>query len=522
MPYARADQMCAVAASPELRERLRRAVRDARVAQGLPGDGPGSLLREPRHLGFNDGVLRPPSAYPPGADRRSVQSAAHERAPLRGTVRVLVVLVDFEDRAFEVDTSRFAELFFSTGVVPTGSVKEYFADVTGGLVEIVGEVVGPLRMSQPLSWYANGSFGIGNPSGEPRAQFLAENAAREADAVADLTPYDNDGDGYVDAFVVVHAGRGGEETGDPGDLWSHKWVLPQEHPADGTTVFAYLTIPEDAKLGVSAHELGHLLFGFPDLYDIDGTSAGIGDWCLMAGGSWNAGGDTPAHPSAWCKAQQGWVQVENVTADGPLTLPDVKASRTVHRLWTGGQQGSEYFLLENRQRTGYDAELPADGLLVWHVDDAQPDNSDENHLLVGLVQADGLRELEQDLNRGDGGDVFPGTSANTLLSGTTTPSSQSYAGQDTGVVVAGVSDPGEAMSAVVSVTGTVPPGEGDDGDGEGDGGGGDELASLRRAVEALQARVDTLNAAVVSAGSTLSGASEARPRASAWLRRSPT
>ncbi len=71
--------------------------------------------------------------------------------------------------------------------------------------------------------------------------------------------------------------------------------------ADGTKVFASLTIPEDAKLGVSAHELGHLLFGFPDLYDTDYTSAGTGNWCLMAGGSWNAGGDTPAHPSAWCK-----------------------------------------------------------------------------------------------------------------------------------------------------------------------------------------------------------------------------
>ena len=510
MTIALFDQMCAVAPSPELRERLRQTVRQARAASGLPEEGPGSLLREPRRLGFNDGVLRPPSAYPAGFDRLRIRASA-DRAPLRGQVRVLVVLIDFEDKSFEVDTSRFADLFFSTGVVPTGSVKEYFTDVTGGLVEIVGEVVGPLRMSQPLSWYANGSFGIGNPSGEPRAHVMAENAAREADAVADLTPYDNDGDGYVDAFVVVHAGRGGEETGDPGDIWSHKWVLPAEYAADGTKVFAYLTIPEDAKLGVSAHELGHLLFAFPDLYDTDYTSAGIGNWCLMAGGSWNAGGDTPAHPSAWCKAQQGWVSVENVTADGPVTLPDVKTSRTVHRLWTDGSQGTEYFLLENRGRSGYDSELPGEGLLVWHIDDAQPDNSNESHHLVGLLQADGLRELEQDLNRGDGGDCYPGWNGNRLLSGTTTPSSQSYAGQDTGVVVADISDPGESMSAVVSVTGTVP-----------DGGGGEdgELAELRRTVEQLRLRVESLSNAVVSAGGTLSGA--AGLQVSSWSRRSTT
>jgi immune inhibitor A len=355
------DRMCAVAPSPQLRERLKDAVRSARVATGLPADGPGSLLREPRRLGFNDGVLRPPSAFGPGADRSTVRAAAHARAPMRGQVRVLVVLVDFSDKQFSVDTARFEELFFWTGSLVTGSVKEYFTDVSGGLVEIVGEVVGPLRMQETMEWYANGNFGIGNPSGDPRAQFLAQSAAREADGVSDLRPYDNDGDGYVDAFVVVHAGRGGEETGDPGDLWSHKWVLPQEYEADGTKVFAYLTIPEDAKLGVSAHELGHLLFGFPDLYDTDYTSAGIGDWCLMAGGSWNAGGDVPAHPSAWCKAQQGWVTVDNVTADGPVALADVKDSRTVHRMWTGGAKGQEYFLLEHRRRPGYDRECPARG-----------------------------------------------------------------------------------------------------------------------------------------------------------------
>ena len=90
--------------------------------------------------------------------------------------------------------------------------------------------------------------------------------------------------------------------------------------ADGDQIYAYLTVPEDARIGVCAHELGHLLFGWPDLYDTDNTSDGIGNWCLMAGGSWNGGGDTPAHPSAWCKAQQEWVTVVDDarrTADSP-------------------------------------------------------------------------------------------------------------------------------------------------------------------------------------------------------------
>jgi hypothetical protein len=76
----------------------------------------------------------------------------------------------------------------------------------------------------------------------------------------------------------------------------------------------------------------------------------------------------------------------------------------VHRLWTQGVTGSEYFLRENRQQTGYNSKLPSSGLLIWH-DESQPDNSDENHYKVGLLQADGRGDLESDHNRGDSGDT---------------------------------------------------------------------------------------------------------------------
>jgi immune inhibitor A len=163
-------------------------------------------------------------------------------------------------------------------------------------------------------------------------------------------------------------------------------------------------VPEDSRIGVCAHELGHLLFGFPDLYDTDYTSEGVGNWCLMGGGSWNGGGDIPAHASAWCKVNQGWATVSNVTTNGIVSIPDVKSTHAVHRLWTNGGSGPEYFLMENRQKTGYDAQLPAAGLLIWHIDENQPGNTDENRYQVGLVQADGKRDLELDRNRGDAGD----------------------------------------------------------------------------------------------------------------------
>ncbi|GJD51976.1 hypothetical protein OPKNFCMD_4735 [Methylobacterium crusticola] len=445
------SDFCAVPPSPELRDRLKSELVQLR-SSGTPLAAILALSRQPRRLGFNDGVIIPPEQFPLGTSQRAIAAAAMERAPLRGAVRVIVVLVDYADRAMTQSAEHFRDLFFSTGSLPHGSVKEYYREVTGGLVDLTGEVVGPLRLPQTLAWYANNNFGIGRPTGQARANTMANDAAAAADGAVNFGLYDNDGNGFVDAFVVVHAGGGGEQTGDPGDIWSHKWTLPSARAADGKQIFAYLTIPEDCRIGVCAHELGHLLFGFPDLYDTDDTSEGVGNWCLMGGGSWNGGGDIPAHPSAWCKVQQGWAATTNVTTAGTITIPDVKTSRAVHRLWKDGGGGPEYFLLENRQRTGYDQGLPGDGLLIWHVDESQSGNTDETHYKVGLVQADGARHLELSSNRGDAGDPYPGGASNTAFTGSSTPNSNAYAGQPTLVSVTSISASAPTMSAVVRVS----------------------------------------------------------------------
>lgn len=447
---------CVVTASPELREKLleqfnsiRESMRgsEEEVAHGLA-----SLLRfaQPRRVGFNDGLIIPGSYFPVGTPANVVRSTAANRAPLRGTVRVIVVLVDFSDRQMNETQQHFQELFFSTGVLANGSVKEYFTEVTHNLVNITGEVVGPYRLPQTLATYANGASGIGSAS--PNARNMARDAAVAADPDVNFGPYDNDGDGFVDAFIVIHAGPGGEVTGSPNDIWSHKWVLSGgEYVADTARIFAYLTVPEDARIGVCCHELGHLLFGWPDLYDTDGSSEGLGNWCLMAGGSWNGGGNVPAHPSAWCKADQGWVSVSSHSTNADVTIPDVKDSHEVHRLWKDGTPGSEYFLVENRQRDRYDADLPGGGLLIYHIDDALTSNSDETHYKVALEQADGNRDLENAVNRGNDGDPFPGSSNNRVFNKTSNPNSKSYAGADTCVAVTHIGDSGPVMTARFSI-----------------------------------------------------------------------
>jgi immune inhibitor A len=287
---------------------------------------------------------------------------------------------------------------------------------------------------------------------------MAKDAAILANSDVDFKKYDNDGDGFVDAYVIVHAGRGAEETGNKNDIWSHKWVLSGgELAVDGAKVYAYLTVPEDAKLGVCAHELGHLLFGLPDLYDTDGDAEGVGNWCLMGGGSWNGGGHTPAHPSAWCKVQHKWVTSVNITANSKRTIKNVHTSREVLRLWSGGKTSQEYFLAEYRPQSGFDKQLPGPGMLVWHIDDSIEDNSNQVHPKVALLQADGLKHLESASNRGDAGDPFPGISGNHNLTSASNPNTLSYGGLDSSVEISNMVKVADGVQADVKVKTTSSP-----------------------------------------------------------------
>lgn len=444
-------QRCMVAAHPDLHEKIKAEIATIRASKkGVLQ----SLARasEPRVSGLNDGMIVPPEEYPFGTPMRAIRNGAGERAPLAGVVRVIVVLVNFSDKHMSPahSVAHFNDLFFSQGVIPTKSVREYYKDVTNGIIDIQGQVVGPFLMPQTLASYAHGASGMGGVL--PNARTMARDAVTAADPSVNFAPYDNDGNGFVDAFIVIHAGAGAEVTGSSGDIWSHKWVLDGgAKTVDGTKIYGYLTVPEDSNIGVCCHELGHLLFGFPDLYDTDGTSEGIGNFCLMAAGSWGGGGNTPVHPSAWCKANQGWATVTNVMSNGVQSIEDVKTSHKIFRLWKDGAAGSEYFLVENRQKTGFDASLPGPGLLIWHIDDAQGGNTDENHYKVALLQADGKKDLEHNVNRGDVGDPYPGSANNTAFNATSTPNSKSYAGNNTCVAVNGISASGPVMTASLNV-----------------------------------------------------------------------
>ncbi|KAK0621003.1 immune inhibitor A peptidase M6-domain-containing protein [Immersiella caudata] len=449
-------------------------------------------------FGLGDGVIFPPEDFPPGVPKAFMKRAAALQPPLRGPLNVLIVLTSYKDMAIRPDAAEyFNTLFFSHGKVKTGSVTEYYEEVSGGRVSITGSIFGPYILPETAEYYSRDGWGFRNAAKStapenPNTQTMAGHALdallKDKPSI-DLGPFDNNGraQGTVDAFIVVHAGIGGEIDGSnpKRDIWSVKWDLKKQRTVgkSNTKVYGFLTIPEDAKVGVSAHEIGHLVFGWPDLYDNSQRTRGVGKWCLMSGGTWGSiqgteEGTVPCHPSAWCKVQQGWVDLQASKGVKAVLLSDVKGAAVVkgikasasskadntgvvYRLWTNGDANSkEYFLIESRKRYGFDRSLPGEGLLVWHIDDNVEENdfSKSDHLKVTLLNADfkskGLPVSHKEYKDGEGC-PFPGLTKNQTFNATSSPNSHSHSNLDTSVSVTNISD--DSRNGVVRMDISVQP-----------------------------------------------------------------
>jgi len=401
--------------------------------------------------------------------------AASSAAPVAGTLRTLVILVDFADNpstsGTNTDTADFVDLLFSTNT-PRRSLTDFYTENSYGKVHVEGDVVGWFRMPRLYDYYVNGLRGLG--PWPQNSQTLAWDALTAAEAAGvDFSLYDNDNNGQLDGFFVVHAGPGFEETGSDDDIHSHKWNLTSLRFLDGVSISGYTMQPEEQgdnsliTIGVFCHEFGHF-FGLPDFYDTDGSSQGIDKWALMAAGNWaRSDGSSPAHFCAWSKIQLGWLTP--ITPSSNITgavFPQMATDTVVYRLWTGGTGGNEYYLVENRQKTGFDSYLPAGGLLIYHVDDALTGNAPNNnewypthtssgHYKLALEQADGRFDLETSSGTGplaaDGGDPWPGSTQKFAFDDVSLPDSRAYDGQQTQVAVWNISQPGSTMTANIDV-----------------------------------------------------------------------
>jgi immune inhibitor A len=390
------------------------------------------------------------------------------------TLRPLVLCVDFSDNVHTYNSVKFDTLLFSKNyVVPTGSFRDYYRENSYGKHDPDGGEYGWVRAPQLYTYYTNGTQGL---DGYPHnAQKLVEDALYAADDSVDFSDYDYNHDGWIDGLIVVHAGPGAEETGSDWQIWSHDWSLPSLIILDGVKIKDYTMQPEKHKdgsfitIGVFCHEWGHFLGINWEEYDPDYSSEGLGDWSVMAKGCYNNNGRTPAHHSAFCKYYLGWSNTVVVGSNQTnAAILQAETSPISYRLWTSGGVGNQYFMVENRQKTGFDSSLPGSGLLIYYVDasvDAGnryewcPGDPATPHYKTALMQADGLYQLEGcngTPNDGDGNDPFPGNLNKRAFDDTTSPNSHNYNTGSTQVAVWNVSDSDSIMYANLDVTWSRP------------------------------------------------------------------
>ena len=291
-----------------------------------------------------------------------------------GKVYALTLLVDFSDQpaSFTIDEIR-AWLnqpgFNRNGC--NGSVKDYFLDVSNGIVELENEVFGFYRATKPKSYYDAGP-------GYNKASELVAEVLAYFDPQVDYSKYDNDGDGKIDAISIAYTGTG--QTWGQG-IWPHAGGINENKDNTRLTRYMMTDLGETFRLYVFVHETGHMLFGWPDLY-------WFGDYCVM-GNRMNDYNPVPVND--FFRADQGWIERIDLTNARSGTY---KASvNGPGYIYFKPDKPQECFFWSNIRKTGRWSSLRGSGLLIYHFDNSIGGNTGPDKLCLRVMEADGKEDL---------------------------------------------------------------------------------------------------------------------------------
>ncbi len=354
-----------------------------------------------------------------------------------------------------------------------GSVNHYYNDMSRGQFSF-----SPAMETQGTA--NDGVVRIRLPAPHPNSKknyeflqiYLKEAIARAAQYV-DFASYDTDNDGVIRGdelqLLFVVAGYEAANTGKTPSIWAHAKGFYVPPSVAGKTIPGYVTVGElqrhningtltevPATMGVMAHELGHAI-GLPDLYK---PPTKLGDFCLMAGGSWGRrdgepSGTTPVAMSAWARARVGFItpiEIEPgsmssivVAQTAGTEFLNIPVEPTVFKIKTSNPL--YYFLIDNRQNAGYDQGLQhtsgffdkiPGGLAIYRINELLPTNAGRVAMMAdNSASPSGVDELYSE----DTGKTFSPLSD---------PSSDDPNGMFTGVTVRDISAAGPLMIATVS------------------------------------------------------------------------
>ncbi len=372
--------------------------------------------------------------------------------PKTGSPKSLVILVNFSDNSYTVSSPQtaFTNLLnqdnYSTNG-GTGSARDYFMASTYGKFSPTFDVVGPYSLPQTLEYY-----GRNDSQGQDinAVQMIVDACSVANTAGLDFTQYDTDNDGIIDNVFVYFAGYNEAERAVTNTIWPHRWGVYPGSNYTGTTA----SITFDGKrlrdyactselrsssgsnmcgIGTFCHEFGHVL-GLPDYYDTSNTQTHTLDyWNIMDAGAYLNNGRTPPTYSVYDRFYLGYFTPEQIKSPSFLTLKPIYQGKTqpsntnnqaylfssaTHNLNGANPSPTEFFMVEYRKKTGWDAYLPAEGMLIWHIDynkTAWDNNAPNNYTGVFQTYNSHMRVYLQPLI---GSSITPGTA---FTSGSFTP-----------------------------------------------------------------------------------------------------
>lgn len=362
-----------------------------------------------------------------GADDK-MRGLGGDHITYKGVKKGLVVLVDFKNKKFADghDLEYYKNVINGKDFTDeeegyVGSVRDYFLAQSNGQFELDFDVVGPVTMSNNYGYYG----GDGAYQKDEKVYEMIKEACDGIQDKVNLKDYDWDGDGEADQVFFLYAGLGQASGGSPGTIWPHEselryWpcgVLSYSTGKINTYACANELQPEtqgssryiSAGIGTICHEFSHCL-GFADMYDTTGGGGyGMSVFDVMDQGSYNGNGFVPCNYTAFERIYAGWV--EAIELIDPATVKDMKSVSDYGRpfIMYNYKNTNEYFLLDNRQNTGWDKGLyGSNGLLIVHVNyvpsrwaNNSVNSSAEKIQCCTVVNADGSRENTQYSLQGD-------------------------------------------------------------------------------------------------------------------------
>lgn len=371
-----------------------------------------------------------------------------------GQKKGIIILVNFSDVTFQSSNNnalyqRIAnEENFSYGNFK-GSLYDYFKAQSQGQFELTFDVVGPVKVSGTQAYYGSND----SEGNDKYPATMVIEALKLANSQVNYADYDWDGDSEVDQVYVVYAGKGEADGGASTTIWPHEWQLSSAayygdgsgaQTLDGVKIDTYACGGElngqsgsIAGIGTMCHEFSHCL-GYPDFYDTDYSGGqGMFEWDLMDSGSYNDDGYRPAGYTSYERWVAGWAEPEELTSTKQVSnMPDLQSSGKSYIIYNQGNK-NEYFLLENRQKTGWDASIPGAGLLILHVDynasawSSNTPNDTPSHQRMTWIAADNNYQYttyngtKYYTTEGAANDPFPYGSVN-AFNKSTTPAAKFY------------------------------------------------------------------------------------------------